>query len=328
MKTFCETTECRLRRNEDSVDRLAVLVGNFVSSADKKINNLSDRVDGVRDEVKNAREEFMTIQKENKAFRFVDGRECMQYLPLLFDGRTGNNGWCPLVIEDHNGQERHLVVMSIPALVRFFSEECPHKMDPATTTSMFTGPIFPRASGLNYGDMIEALLLAGFAFLGVGPKWNQNRKANMARFTFIEASWFKAFLADIYKYFPERPRVRNFNKGEKLPNYRLDGHDFAFRQQSRSNYSTGHIVQIQQSIELSFKVRMSVQGEAWWKESYEKVSDVCDIPEDEVGKYHVVAGVVDKSCDDVVSHGQAIQYYRKRKNHQEAKKRARKKPKH
>lgn len=170
--------------------------------------------------------------------------------------------WCPVGLTIETGEYRELVVLSLPVLERFFAEECTNKIDRASTKSFFTSPAMMRAPGLDYKDLINALLLTPFAFLAVGPKWNQMRSRNLDRFVVVEAAWFKQLLADIRLYMEDRPLVRNFMAGGRLPSYKVDGVDYGLMQASNTDKSTGNITQIHRSIPLDHKMMMPVVGQA------------------------------------------------------------------
>lgn len=248
----------------------------------------------------------------------------LPYIHMGFDGSTGNNFFCPASFTDHTGVDRELCIISLPLAVRFFGEECPGKIPAATTQSFFLSPHFIRAAGLDYKDIINGLLLTGFAFLAVGPKWNQMRLRNTSRFVFVEAAFFMKLLKDTDMHFPDRPRNRSdLVHGGHRPNYKVDGVDFGFKEASRTDKSTGPIVQIRQTIPLERKRTMAVLGEAWVKEWYNPmVAKFFDIPDDVVGVHHVISSVVDSTSALVKSHTEAIGDYKRRKSQSAYRKRA------
>lgn len=285
----------------------------------------------LRQDVETVTQQFVeftrTSKEDTKKREFRAGQRdlFLRYLPLLFDGSTGMIAWCPVGLNIATGEYRELVVLSLPVLERFFAVECPNKIDGASTKSFFTSPAMMRAPGLDYKDLINALLLTPFAFLAVGRSWNQMRSRNMDRFVVVEAEWFKQLLADIRLYMEDRPLVRNFMGGGHLPNYKVDGVAYGFMQASNTDKSTGYITQIYRSIPLDRKMMMPVMGQAWWKKLYNPmIASFFDIPEDMIGVHHVVGSVVDPSSADVKTHAVSITKYRKRQRDEQARKEKRK----
>jgi len=268
---------------------------------------------------------FNDFVKTSATNTFVGGLRGT-YLPYLhhgFHGPSGNNFFCPVEIEDHKGAQRALCVISLPCAGTFYLKECGLQLSVATTNSFFLSPFFVRAEGLNYKDVIEALLLTGFGFLAVGPQWNQMRVRNTERFVIVEAAFMKKLLGDIDAHIPNRPRNRSdFVHGDgRTPNYKVDGVDYGFRQESTEDKSTGRIVQIGRSIPLERKILMPVMGEAWVAEWYTKaVAEFFEIPEDMRGVRHVVSSVVDPESALVKKHAEAIREYRKRKSRSSSRK--------
>lgn len=238
----------------------------------------------------------------------------LPYLHLGFDGSSGNNFYCQVSLTDHTGADRDLVCFSIPSATRFYGVECPQKIPMETTQSFFLSPEFIRAGGLNYKDIINGLMLTGFGFLAVGPKWNQMRMRNTARFVFVEAAFARKLLDDIDEHMPDRPRVRrDLTHGGTTPNYKLDGNDFGFRQQSRTDKSTGHIIQVRQTIPYERKKMMPMLGEPWVREWYTPgVAKFFRIPEEEIGVHHVVGSVLDPNSAIVKTHAQGFADFRQR----------------
>lgn len=321
--TVTGTTTLAVRVNVRAINSLTVnatatqiAIADLATNVKTVANQLFTGIDNVEKKVTVVNNRLDSMEEKFGNFNFNAGLRG-QFLPYAhhwFDGSTGNNCICPAEITDHEGRDRELVVFSIPALERFYSEECPNKIDGITTRSFFTGRDFRRASGLNYKDCIEALLRTGFKFLSVGPGWNQERKRNMERFVFVEGDWYKKLLADICTEIPDRPLVRDFIQGGRSPNYKQDGVDFGFRQVSETNQSTGKIVQIGgRSISSSDKKKCVVQGQAWCKEWYtEFVADLFGVPSDMAGVHHVASSGLDTSSAPVMTHRNALKLYQKR----------------
>lgn len=268
---------------------------------------------------------FNAFVKTCETNNFTSGLKGMIY-PYVhhgFHGASGNNFFCPFAFTDHAGLYRELCAISLPNAGKFFLEECPAKIPVDTTTSFFLSPTFIRATGLNYKDIINGLLLTGMAFLAVGPGWNQMRLRNTAKFVFVEAAFMKNLLRDIDNHIPDRPRSRSdFVHGGHVPSYKVNGVDFGFRQASREDKSTGPIVQIRRTIPPERKKQMPVMAEAWVQEWYTPmVAQFFNVPHDMVGVHHVNSSVVDPTSDLVKKHAQAIGEYRRRQSASAARKR-------
>ena len=302
------------RANQQSIDNLTT-----------NVNHVASNLTGRLDSMENRFGEFSRTSA-NLDFRRGPRGQFLPYIHHLFDGSTGNNAVCPVAFTDHKDLERELVVISLAATERFFCEECPNKIDGQTTRSFFTGPDFLRAAGLDYKDTIRIYLLTGFKFLAVGPAWNQERARNTQRVVIVEGKWYKQLLADIAREMPDRPLVRDFIQGGRSPNYRNDGVDYGFRQVSKTDKSTGRIVQISKVIPFEQKKKMVVVGEPWVRDWYTPfVADLFGIPSDMVGVRHAVSSVMDTTSAAVGEHRDAIAKYKVRKAKQEWKAQDRKK---
>lgn len=286
-------------------------------------NEMNGRIDSVTTE-------FNAFVKTCATNNFTSGLRgtFFPYLHHGFHGASGNNFYCPFSITDHMGEYRELVAISLPCAGKFYNEECPAHVALTTTTSFFLSPFFVRAERLDFKDIISGVLLTGFSMLAVGPKWNQMRLRNTAKFVIVEAAFMKKLLQDIDIHIPDRPRNRSdfVHGGGHTPNYKVDGVDYGFRQASRDDKSTGRIVQICQTIRLERKRMMPVMGEAWVQEWYTPmVADFFDIPADMVGVHHVVSSVVDRTSALVKKHSVAIGEYRKRSSQSASRKKRSKK---
>lgn len=98
------------------------------------------------------------------------------YFHLMFDGSTGNNGWCPVTLTDFKKRPRELVVLSVQVISRFMIEESPDPQEFKTTFGFLNGPDFKAATDMSYDDEINAYLNSGFKFLARGRCMSNNRK--------------------------------------------------------------------------------------------------------------------------------------------------------
>lgn len=293
----------------------------LTTSLNTVADNLTSRLVAVEEQqVKSAR------QTANADFKRGMRGHILPYMHHLFDGRDGNSALIPVELTDHRGLERELCCFYLPAAERFFAEECQNKIDAMTVRSFLTGPDFIRATGLNYQDVINIFLLTGFKFLAVGKGWNQERKRNTERVVIVEGKWYKQLLADIDREMPDRPKVRDFVQGGRMPNYRNDGVDYGFRRVSNVNTSTGNIVQIGGPLSHEKAKKCVVIGEPYVQEWYTPfVKDLFGVPRNKVMEHHIVSSAYDPTSAAPIGHEVAAKKYRMRKKKLEWKLQDRKK---
>ncbi|CAN0352999.1 unnamed protein product [Ectocarpus fasciculatus] len=276
--------------------------------------------------LEDARSRKLEIETAERAredkFKEGDRSVFLPFLPLLFNGRTGNNGFCPVDIIDQDGNERDLVIISRATTTRFFVHEAPIMVSEERVWSFFFGKDIKRAQNLEPPCFIEAVLGSGFSVQIVGQYWTWNQCENTTNFIACEMQWFKQLLADVRRFFPERPTVRNFPKNRANSNYRSDGHGWGFLHNGKDK-STGCIDKIRMSLPYTRKMTMPVLGVEWAEEWYTPV--VCrmfDIPAERAGKCHVVDGRVD--CESSVKTLAEIRNVGKAKKKKRVKNRGRK----
>lgn len=288
-----------------SLNRVAHGLSNKVESVDRKVDSVQGKVGALDDKVGAVDGKLEQLREQIASNEFKRGKrsQFLPYLPVLFDGQTGECGWVPTGFRDSQGVYRECVVISIGYMVRFFGVECPVRISEAETTSFFTSEDnFPRSSHLVYKDYIRLLMQTPFNFLAVGPRWMNKQKENRHRFVVTPMSTFKNLLADIRVHFPDGPTSRNFLD---RPSYKSEGNAYAYMNKSKSDSSTGTIVAIKKSLSLEEKRRIPALCRPWVVENYNPVvKDFFGIPPDLVGKRHVVAGVFKASSSRVKFHAQ------------------------
>lgn len=296
------------RRLQEGQIRNQHAISGLTSSLNHVAGTLHARIDRMEEDRKASEK-----KRENAEFRSGPRGQILLYLHHFFDGSTGNNCICPVTFVDHAGLNRELVVQSLPATERFFTEECPNKMDPLHVRSYFTSSDMKRALGLDYKDFITALLLSGFKFLAVGPGWNQERKRNTERFVIYEAEWYKSLLDRVAREMPDRPMKRDFIHSGRLPNYRNDGVNYGFLIDDDDDKSTGRIVQVSKSFSSEEAKSMVVQGQPWVAEWYTSfVARLFGQPSNMIGVCHIISSCVDATSGPVETHEKASSEYRAR----------------
>lgn len=297
-------------------DRLTVTeadVGGVKRSIDQILN----------EEIPEIKKAFNASRSEDKRASFRDGnggdrQRLFPFLHLLFDPQSGNNSWVPVCITDSMARERDVVVLCLPSIFRFCAQECPYPTSSdVAQSSILNMTLFPVSAGLTYEDMIKAYIQSGFAFRSVGEKWANNRIINN-RFRIVDAVDFKATLDKIGTHFDDRPQVRNFLGGRKVPNYKSEGMLLGYK--NGINKSTGWIPQIRQTISWDVKKTLPVLGQEWVTTWYTpSIGRFFDIPPALLGKHHIVQGVLDMSTT-VKSYIKGHAGYHKRQKKQQRKK--------
>ena len=242
--------------------------------------------------------------------------QLLHYLAVLFNGETGRCAWVPIGFTDSNGTYCEYVVISVAYMVRFFSLECPIKMNESETRSFFTeNPVFPRCPELQYEDHIRLLLNTPFALRKVsGAKREKAEATNRGNFVITPLSNFKQLLRDVDASSPHPPTIGDFPG--RRPKYGCVGNTFG--------YTTGEIDVIGRSLSLEEKRMTPAMERPWVVENYSTVVQrFFDMPADLVGKRHVVAGATKVDSRGVESHaharGRVVRNRKKKKKRRVAK---------
>jgi len=304
-KLTADVTE--IKSNVRVVNEKVDNVDGKVDVVDEKVDNVDGKVDVVHAKVDVLQRIVITNDfKRGQRSKFLPS------LPLTFDGETGSCGLVPVGFKNRFGVYSEHCVFSIKFMERFFRYECPEAVDIEETRAFFKqSENFPRSSYFskseNYKDLLRLILKTPFAFLAVGKNWSSKGPENRARFVVTPLDFLKKLLKAIDEHFPDRDRVRNFVDVGSAPNYKLEGNDYAFRQVSEDDMSTGQIRVIKQCISAEDKVFIPAMCRPWTSENYNSVVQrFFDVPSDVVkdGQLtrHVVAGVVKREGPRVKTH--------------------------
>jgi len=189
---------------------------------------------------------------------------------------------------------------------RYFWQECPVRKRVADTRAFFTTQL-PLHDRLPY-EHHQSVLAHCTPFTSNSTSrdggFGSSHKINRDKFVFLKFQSMKEKLERVHRLMEDVPTLRVQDVDERSVSYRMCGQSWKFTEKSRRDLSTTAIKPFgSRNISPDLKKSMLAMDWAWTQSNYDEAKvDFFDIPEELVGKKHVVCGRFDQNSPPVQTH--------------------------